>query len=388
MFDRLQGEVERGPLAFDGDRSLAAWSGSGEAAIRDLILRHAHLTPAEWLERTRVRVAARRLAEGALPSQDLAQGLGFASDEAFRRSFRRWQRIDPSHYGRLDAEGGFSLVLPPGFRPDEVLGYHGRDPASQTERREGPRLWKAIDTVAGPVILEIGLLARSARARIHADDRPLPAGTIAALQDIAVAMLGIDDEVGAFETAHPAIVGARRGLRVARLPTAFEALAWAIIGQQINLRFAAALRREVIELAGARIGSMLAHPTPEAVAQLSVEALTRRRFSRSKASYLIDAAQAIAAGRLPLATLVLGSAEHAAQALVACRGIGTWTARYVLLRTGYRDVAPVGDSALATALEHSLGLSARPDRNAAEQAMAAYAPHRSLATVHLWASLH
>ena len=40
------------------------------------------------------------------------------------------------------------------------------------------------------------------------------------------------------------------------LPTGFDALCWGIIGQQINVKFAASLRREMVELAGDKIGDM------------------------------------------------------------------------------------------------------------------------------------
>jgi len=64
---------------------------------------------------------------------------------------------------------------------------------------------------------------------------------------------------------------------------------------------------------------------------MDVADLTKRRFSRSKAEYLIGAAQAVASGTLP-AALAERSAVAAEQELTRIRGIGTWTARYVLMR--------------------------------------------------------
>ena len=80
--------------------------------------------------------------------------------------------------------------------------------------------------------------------------------------------------------------GARRkGLRVAPVfLTGFDALCWGIIGQQINVKFASALRRDVVRLAGEKIGDMRAHPSPARVADLSIAQLNSLRFSRSKAS--------------------------------------------------------------------------------------------------------
>jgi AraC family transcriptional regulator of adaptative response / DNA-3-methyladenine glycosylase II len=171
------------------------------------------------------------------------------------------------------------------------------------------------------------------------------------------------------------------------LPTGFDALCWGIIGQQINVKFATALRRDMVELAGEKIGDMRAHPTPERVANLEVSALAARRYSRSKAQYLIDAAQAVTIGKLDIENLGEGSAIAAEKSLTAQRGIGIWTARYVLMRSGFADAAPVGDSALATALQRLHQLPERPDADQTARLMSRFAPHRSLATMHLWTYL-
>jgi 3-methyladenine DNA glycosylase/8-oxoguanine DNA glycosylase len=115
--------------------------------------------------------------------------------------------------------------------------------------------------------------------------------------------------------------------------------------------------------------------------------LATRQFSRAKARYLIEAAQAVANGTLDIEGLRDGSAIAAEKALTAQHGIGIWTARYMLLRLGFADVAPVGDSALATGLERFYRLPQRPDARQTARLMSDFAPYRSMATAHLWASL-
>jgi len=132
---------------------------------------------------------------------------------------------------------------------------------------------------------------------------------------------------------------------------------------------------------------MRAHPTPERVAEMDASALTARRYSHSKARYLIDAAQAVASGKLDIENFGEGSAIEAEKALTAQRGIGTWTARFLLMRGGFADAAPVGDSALATALQRLHNLPERPDADQTARLMSRFAPHRSLATMHLWTYL-
>jgi 3-methyladenine DNA glycosylase/8-oxoguanine DNA glycosylase len=124
------------------------------------------------------------------------------------------------------------------------------------------------------------------------------------------------------------------------------------------------------------------------VAEISAGVLTKRRFSRSKAEYLIGAAQAVAAGRLPVESLSEASAVAAQRNLTRLRGIGPWTARYTLMRgAGFADCAPVGDVALAAALQRFTVADRRPGPKEVEALMSPFAPHRSIATLHLWASL-
>jgi 3-methyladenine DNA glycosylase/8-oxoguanine DNA glycosylase len=74
--------------------------------------------------------------------------------------------------------------------------------------------------------------------------------------------------------------------------------------------------------------------------------------------------------------------------LTSLRGVGTWTARYTLLRgAGFADCAPVGDVALAAALQKLHAAERRPAPQEVEQLMRPFAPYRSIATFHLWASL-
>jgi 3-methyladenine DNA glycosylase/8-oxoguanine DNA glycosylase len=58
-----------------------------------------------------------------------------------------------------------------------------------------------------------------------------------------------------------------------------------------------------------------------------------------------------------------------------------------MMRVGFADSAPIGDSALATALQKLHKLPERPGHEQAAKLMEAFAPHRSLATMHLWTYL-
>jgi AraC family transcriptional regulator, regulatory protein of adaptative response / DNA-3-methyladenine glycosylase II len=390
LFEGLQGRVRLAPDEFPDASALAKVCGVSQTKLGELFREHAHLAPATWLRRERVRLAAQALLGGEDRVVDVGFGVGFESESVFHRQFLALARMTPGAYRALRGSSVFLLQLPPGYRAQEVLAYHARDPESLCEKSEGNRIWKALLTPDGPAVLEISLEGDGAWCRVHATKK-MGRESLAQLHASALRMMGLNNEVALFEKrvagALP-VFARRKGLRVPNIPTGFDGLAWAIIGQQINVAFATALRREIIRLGGEPCdGGMIAHPTPSRVADIGVAALTKRRYSRSKAEYLTGAAKEVAEGRLDIEGLPDGSAKAAEKKLKAVRGVGVWTARYAMLRGGFADSAPVGDSALATALQRAHGMEERPDHDAVHRLMLGYAPFRSVATCHLWASL-
>ena len=386
LFNGLAARVEVTPEGFADASALAKSAGVSLTKLGDLFRDHAHLAPVSWLRRMRVRRAAAELLTGRDKIAEIGFGAGFESESVFHRQFLSQMRMTPGAYRALDGAQVFLLHLPAGYRAKEILAYHARDPLAVSERSEGNRVWKALHTPDGPVVLEIAIEPGQAWVKVHAQGR-IGRASMAALHGAALKILSLTHGVATFESRHPEFVKTRRGLRMPLLPTGFDALCWGIIGQQINVMFASSLRREMVKLAGEKIGDMRAHPTPDRVANIDMGALTARRYSRSKASYLLDAATAVASGKLKIENLSEGSAIAAEKMLTAQRGIGTWTARYVLMRGGFGDDAPVGDSALATALQRLHNLPERPDSEQTARLMSAFAPYRSLATMHLWTSL-
>lgn len=393
LFEGLAARLRKNPEGFADTAALAASAGVSQTKLGALMRDHAHLTPAAWLRRARVRAACRLLSGRAARIADIGFAVGFESESVFHRQFLALTRMTPGAWRALKDSSVFVLHLPAGWRAAEILAYHGRDPDSRCERVVGNRIFKALSTADGAVILEIALEGENAWCRLHGP-RAFSPTTMEFAHGAALRMLGLTGEVASFESraARDAelarLLGSRRGLRVPMTATAFDGLCWAIIGQQINVKFAAALRRELLVLVGEPVEDMLAHPEPARVAALDAGDLAKRRYSRSKAAYLIEAARKAAERRLPVDSLGEGSAVAAEKALKSVRGIGTWTARYMLLRgAGFADCAPVGDSALAAALQRLNGLEERPDHAQVDALMADYAPHRSLATCHLWASL-
>lgn len=287
----------------------------------------------------------------------------------------------------------FSIALPPDYRRQDVLAFHGRDTEAVAERVEPARIRKGMTVDGVAVVLDIALGQFQAVCHAYADGA-LPSGASVQLRGAARGILGLHIDPAPFAAlaaADPLLGPAVRkqaGLRIVQSGTIFEALTWAIIGQQINLSFAIALRRTFILQAGRQHSSGLwCYPEAADVAPIVLEQLCQRKFSRAKAETLLRVARLVDSGQLTLAGL--GESAGVAQALLVVKGVGPWTVNYTLLRGyGYADCALHGDVAVRTALQHLLGEPVKPDIARTEAILAQYQPHRSMAAAHLWASLH
>ena len=285
-----------------------------------------------------------------------------------------------------------ALDLPPGYRTQDVLAFHSRDAEGIAEQVSPGGLRKGVLLEGVPVLLEVAFDHGAARCTVDADGALTPE-LLARARDALLNILGLRIDPAPFEAfarTDPAlgpVVARQPGLRIVQSATVFEALTWAIIGQQINLPFAISLRRTFIQLAGrAHASGLWCYPEAGDVARLALEDLTGRKFSRSKAETLLRLAQLVVDGSVvldrerPVAEVV--------QELLAVKGIGPWTVNYALLRGyGYPDCSLEGDVAIRTAFHRLLGGEARPDIPATQRLLERYAPHRTMAAAYLWASL-
>lgn len=289
----------------------------------------------------------------------------------------------------------WTLPLPAGYRRDDVIAFHSRDGEAVAEQVTPTGLRKGILLRGSAVVLDVTFTDDAAVCRAEIDgsasgDLQTP------LHGALLNILGlrIDPQpfaqLAAGDPLLAPLIRLNPGLRIVQSASPFEALTWAIIGQQINLPFAIALRRTFILQAGRRHGSGLwCYPEASDVARLSLEDLTSRKFSRAKADTVLRLARLVDEGALSLELPPSGDVAAMSQALLAVKGIGPWTVNYALLRGyGYADCSLHGDVAIRAALQKLLGEVTKPDMARTERWLRQYAPHRTMAAAHLWASLH
>ncbi|MEX1668299.1 DNA-3-methyladenine glycosylase 2 [Zhongshania guokunii] len=307
------------------------------------------------------------------------------------------------------------LVLPANYRVGDILAFHGRDSEQVSERCVMPvealsqsllgTLEKALIWEGYPACLSIQFSAQAATVVLNSDmslEQSSRAKHAAQwqvnLQAMVRRMLGLNQDVEAFflqYCEHPQLGGLlkqRPNLRVPLSVNPFEALCWAVTGQQISVAAAVSIRRRFIELLGCLHSSGLrCHPSVEQVAASELAALCDVGLSKTKAQTLIFLAQALACGQLELPPsddqlLDHVSTETLRRQLLGIRGIGPWTVNYVLLRGfAYLDGSLHGDVAVRRNLQLLLARHDKISELETQQWLAQFSPWRALAAAHLWA---
>jgi DNA-3-methyladenine glycosylase II len=177
-----------------------------------------------------------------------------------------------------------------------------------------------------------------------------------------------------------------RGLKPPRFPALFEALANGIACQQVTLTQGIRLLNRLAATYGAAInGSDLhAFPQPSDLARLELDELRQLKFTRQRASALIELSDAIVGRGLDLEGLAALDDEAALARLLQLRGVGRWTAEYALLRgLGRLHVFPGDDVGARNNLQRWLGLKKPLDYEGTRRLLAKWSPYTGFIYFHL-----
>jgi len=284
-----------------------------------------------------------------------------------------------------------TFQLPDNFHAQRFLAFHQRDKQHVAEKVDGSLLAKGFMFDSKPALLNIQLHKQHAEVVI---DTPFCTEKAPALNALSILLLGLNQDVSSFEEqfqSHPQagqLINHHAGLRIEVLATPFEALSWAIIGQQISLSAAISVRRKMIVQADIRHPSgLFCYPDATTILQMGKQSLRAAGLSNNKADALLNISALIVSGELALDG---GKSPAQIKALAAqllmIKGIGPWTVNYCLMRGyGYLDSALEGDAAVRENLRIMLGLKDKPGIDQTRTWLNAFAPWRSLIAAHLWA---
>jgi DNA-3-methyladenine glycosylase II len=181
------------------------------------------------------------------------------------------------------------------------------------------------------------------------------------------------------------------GLHPPQTASVFEAIVMAIIGQQISGAVARALRIRTAQALGIPLvvdGGTL-HTFPNAVAFMNAghDGLRTLGFSNRKTEYILDIAARAADGQFEFDDFARLSNTEVTARLTQIRGVGTWTAEWVMLRAlGRTDPFPAGDLALQRVIsQHYFDERPVDQAEAAAFAHERWGKYAGLATTYLFA---
>jgi DNA-3-methyladenine glycosylase II len=268
----------------------------------------------------------------------------------------------------------FTVALAPPLDIVGSLELFRRSGDDLIDRWDGARLLRAVPVgdrwVPFVAVAQGSLGAPSFEvAVVDAPDavRETVATTFTAVPDDFADLLHRDPFVAALDRRFP-------GIRQIRQLDLFTALIRAISSQQVNLRWAVTTRRRLAESFGDRhvVGDEVVYSLdPRRIADVDPAAIRALQFTTSKAVSIVALARTLLEEDVSAQTLAVLPDEEVIAQLVRIRGIGRWSAEWVLARTLGRPRVVAGDLGVRKAV----GLAYLDDPRASELAVRAATTH-------------
>jgi DNA-3-methyladenine glycosylase II len=225
----------------------------------------------------------------------------------------------------------------------------------------------------------------------------ISASTIEEAGTVAARLLGTRQTLHPFykmaenEASLARLVRGLYGLHLPQTASVFEALVLAVLGQQISAAVAQKLRTSLIHTYGAALevngATYHAFPRPETLAEAGIEKLREIGLSQRKSEYIMDIARNVSAGELNLEALCSLPNDEIVATLTGIRGVGAWTANWLLIRAlGRPDGFPASDLSLMRMVGTLAGKGATLTATEAGEYSRRWSPYRSFVTGYLFAA--
>jgi DNA-3-methyladenine glycosylase II len=179
-----------------------------------------------------------------------------------------------------------------------------------------------------------------------------------------------------------------RGLKPPRFPKLFEAVVNGIACQQITLTLGIILLNRLSTNFGKSVltesSSVYAFPQPEDMAELKPQDIRRLGLSYNKANAIIELARMITERHLDLEDLESLDDETVLSRLCQLKGVGRWTAEYIMLRgLGRIHIFPGDDMGARKNLQHWLNLKEPMDYEDVRCVLSRWKPYAGFLYFHL-----
>ncbi len=162
-------------------------------------------------------------------------------------------------------------------------------------------------------------------------------------------------------------------------PDRFGSLVRSIISQQISTKAAASINARLVALGG--------EPhEPDRLIALGEANLRTVGLSAAKARYVLNLAEAVATGQVPLDEFDDSWDDEAiTESLTTVKGIGVWTAEMFLIFVLNRpDILPASDLGVRVGLRDRHGLAELPRPRDCHSLTEIWRPYRTIASWYIW----
>lgn len=236
--------------------------------------------------------------------------------------------------------------------------------------------------------------ADAARLHVTATGAHLGSRVEPAVRAAVERMLGLRVDLRGFyrrAAAHPRLrrlAEQFRGVKPPRFPTVFECLVNAFACQQLSLTVGIILLNRLTDRYGTAVegpdGGARAFPGPGDLAAAHPAPLRRLGFSGQKTRAILSLARTVSAGGVDLERIDDLDDAAAVARLTELRGVGRWSAEYVLLRgLGRVRIFPVDDVGARNNVARWLTLRRSLDADGVARVLARWSPYAGLIYFHL-----
>lgn len=290
----------------------------------------------------------------------------------------------------------FVLKPVPPFRLDLTVWALRRRARNIIDRWDGTAYRRVLTLDDRPVEIEVRQGAGGDQPQLVVTVRGKRAGIRIrdTVRDAITRMLGLNADLAAFyalaaqDRRLAPLAGRFRGLKPPRFPTVFEALVNAFACQQLSLTVGI----ELLDRLARQCGPCLADagtpsygfPRPADLVRVKPPTFRKLGFSYGKAKSILTLSRSIATGELGLGSLETMNENEAVAQLTQLRGVGRWTAEYVLLRgLGRLSMFPGDDVGARNHLAEWLGRGQALDYEGVKRAVSRWQPYAGLVYFHL-----
>lgn len=290
----------------------------------------------------------------------------------------------------------FVLDPTPPFRLDVTVWALRRRPGNRIDQWDGTTYTRVLVLDGHPVKVMVSQQDPMTHPRLLVTvSSPVPLAQLEArVSSILQRMLGYATDVSAFYTLArrdqelSALAERFLGLKPPCFPSLFEAFLNAFACQQVSLDVGILLLNRLTETYGIPWadgqGASYAFPGPEHLVNVSGESLRALGWSHQKARAVLELARLLTEAPHSFSCLEIMNNEDVCQAILSLRGVGRWTAEYVLLRgLGRIEVFPGDDVGARKNLQRLLSLEQPPTYERVKTVTAPWYPFAGFVYFHL-----